>query len=183
MQPIKYLAQWLTENANKDHFLFTLMNLRTLFPHLSIPAVKTLLNRAVTNKLLLRVCRGIYLYPPALRRDGQLLFHVAALMRANNFNYISLETTLSDAGVISQIPINWISIMSSSRSNVISCGKFGTIEFIHTCQQPVELASQLIYDYSCGLWRANVSLALKDMKRTHRNCDLIDWEVANEFIR
>ncbi len=26
------------------------------------------------------------------------------------------------------------------------------------------------------------TLALRDMKTTHRNCDLIDWSVVNEFI-
>ena len=31
------------------------------------------------------------------------------------FNYISLETALSDEGVISQIPINRITIMSTGR--------------------------------------------------------------------
>lgn len=50
----------------------------------------------------------------------------------------------------------------------------GTIEFIHTNQKPTELIKQLTYDYKCGLWRANVALAIRDMKVTHRNCDLID---------
>ena len=111
-----------------------------------------------------------------------MLYHVAPLLRADNFNYISLETVLSDAGVISQIPLNWISIMSSGRSNVISCGEFGTIEYIHTRQKPELLMHQLTYDNRCGLWRANVHLAIRDMKATHRNCDLIDWSIVNEFI-
>jgi hypothetical protein len=41
---------------------------------------------------------------------------------------------------------------------------------------------QLSYDANCRLWRATVPLALRDMKATHRNCDLIDWDIANEFI-
>jgi len=114
--------------------------------------------------------------------DGLMLFHIAAHLRANELNYISLETALSDAGIISQIPVNWISIMSSGRSNIISCGEFGTIEFVHTNQKPNDIMYQLSYDKNCGLWRANVSLALRDMKTTHRNCDLIDWDIANEFI-
>jgi hypothetical protein len=109
-------------------------------------------------------------------------FHIAALLRSDEFNYISLETALSDAGVISQIPINWISIMSSDRSNIISCGELGTIEFVHTEQKPSQLVDQLSYDESCKLWRASIPLALRDMKAARRNCDLIDWEVASEFI-
>lgn len=182
MQPIKYLGSWLFEHANEKHFLFKLTDLRALCPHLSESSFKTLLSRAASAGIVTRVCRGIYLFKKALPPDGLLLFHVAALLRADTFNYISLETILSDSGVISQIPINWITIMSSGRSNIISCGTFGTIEFIHTSRKPADLMHQLTYDSSCGLWRASVALALHDMKRTHRNCDLIDWNVANELI-
>lgn len=97
-------------------------------------------------------------------KDGLLLYHAAALLRADKFNYISLETALSDAGVISQIPLNWISMMSSGRSSTISCGEFGNIEYVHTQQKPTFLSPQLTYDHRCGLWRANVHQAIKDMK-------------------
>lgn len=182
MQPARQLSQWMAENIDEKHRLFILQDLRSLFPSLSDAAFKTLLSRAVSSTLLSRVCRGVYLYKKKLPMDGLLLFHSATLLRSNDFNYISLETALSDAGVISQIPLNWISIMSSGRSNIISCGNYGTIEFIHTNQRPAELTKQLTYDHRCGMWRANVSLAIRDMKATNRNCDLIDWDIANEFI-
>lgn len=182
MQPAKILNNWLQANADDKHYLFSLKNLRMLCPDLSEGAFKTLLSRAVQTGYLERVCQGLYAYKSAIFSDGLLLFHVAVILRAAQFNYISLETVLSDAGVISQIPMNWISIMSSGRSNVISCGKFGTIEFIHTNQKPADIMNQLFYDRSCGMWRANVALAIRDMKATHRNCDLIDWEIVNEFI-
>lgn len=181
-QPMKYLSHWLSQNTGGDRYLFLHQDLRALFPHLSQQAFKTLMSRAVRSNLLTRVCRGLYLNKKNLQPDGLLLFHSAALLRANEFNYISLETVLSDVGVISQIPINWISIMSTGRSNTIACGEFGTIEFVHTRSKPTEVMAQLTYDNQCGLWRANVSLALRDMKATHRNCDLIDWDIANEFI-
>ena len=78
--------------------------------------------------------------------------------------------------------MNWISIMSSGRSNTISCGNFGTIEFVHTNQKPADLIKHLVYDHPCGMWRADVVLALRDMKATHRNGDLINWDIANELI-
>ncbi len=182
MQPIKQLSQWLLQYANNKHYLFAFNDLRGLYPTLSDLAFKTLLSRAVHSQLLCRICRGIYLYEKAMPADGLLLYHVAVLLRANNLNYISLETSLSDAGVISQIPMNWISIMSSGRSSTISCGEYGTIEFIHTNQKPSELVNLIKYDQACGMWRATVSLAIRDMKAAHRNCDLIDWDFANEFI-
>lgn len=182
MQSIKTLANWLLNNTDHEHYLFTLFDMRPLFPQLSDSAFKALMSRAVRSGLLVRLCRGIYLYKPALAKDGLLLYHAAALLRADKFNYISLETVLSDVGVISQIPLNWISIMSSGRSSIISCGEFGTIEYVHTRQEPKLLMPQVTYDHHCGLWRANVHLAIRDMKATRRDCDLIDWSIVNEFI-
>lgn len=182
MQPMKYLANWLDQNADHNHYLFTSQDLRALYPNMPNSAFKTLLSRAVHAGHLNRLCRGLYAYKRAIPSSGLLLFHVASLLRADEFNYISLETALSDAGIISQMPINWISIMSSGRSNIISCGEFGTIEFIHTNQQPNNIMKQLTYDANCRLWRATVPLAVRDMKAAHRNCDLIDWDNANEFI-
>lgn len=182
MQPIKHLANWLKKYANSEHYLFTLQDIRSLFPELSSIAFKTLLSRAARAGYLSRVCRGLYICKGAMKPDGLVLFHVAALLRSNEFNYISLETVLSDASVISQIPLNSISIMSSGRTNIVSCGEFGTIEFVHTNQKPAQVMGQLFYDENCKMWRATVPLALRDMKVTHRNCDLIDWDIANEFI-
>lgn len=182
MQPIKLLANWLSNNANYESYLFTLFDLRSLLPHLSDTCFKTLMSRAVRSGLLLRICRGIYLYKPAKPNDGLLLYHVAALLRADKFNYISLESSLSDVGAISQIPLNWVSIMSSGRSSIISCGDFGTIEYVHTNQGPELLASKIVYDPSHRLWRANLPQAVRDMKVTGRSRDLIDWSIVNELI-
>lgn len=179
---MKYLTRWLDQNANNEHYLFTLQSLRALLPALSDTAFKTLLKRTVDSGYLTKICRNIYAYKETSFSNGLILFHTAAMLRANTFNYISLETTLSDAGVISQIPINWISIMSSGCSNKISCGEFGTIEFVHTNQKPTDIMNELIYDEKHRLWRASVPLALKNMKATRRNNDLIDWDIANEFI-
>ncbi len=182
MQPMKTLLAWLEQNVSEKHYLFSLQDLRALYPDLSEEAFKTLLSRTVKLGLLKRVCRSIYTYKSSTYSNGLLLFHTASHLRSNQFNYISLETALSDAGIISQIPINYISLMSSGRSNKISCGTFGTIEFIHTAQKPEDIRDNLIYDADCRLWRATSKLALRDMKRTSRNCDLIDWDVANELI-
>lgn len=182
MQPMKFLSNWFMENANENHYLFSAKDLRSLLPELSDESFKVLLSRAVHSGHLIRVCRSIYIYKKAVRNDGLILFHVASILRSDKFNYISLETVLSDSGVISQVPINWISIISSGRSNKISCGVFGTIEFVHTDRRPDDVMGHLSYDTKCGMWRASVSLALQDMKITRRNSDLIDWNIANELI-
>lgn len=182
MQPLRRLLQNLAGLANAEHCLFTPNDLRALLPDLSGSAFKTLLSRAAQDGHLARVCRGLYLCARAAPPSGLLLFHAAARLRADGFNYISLETALSEAGAISQVPINRISVMSSGRSSVIPCGRWGTIEFVHTRQRPEDLSDQLRYDVRCRMWRASVPLALRDMRATHRSQDLIDWSVAREFV-
>ena len=182
MQPIRKLTKHLDQLVDPEHFLFSLSDLSNFFPELSTTAFKALISRAVKNGLLQRVCRGIYLFAQREYSHGLLLYKVAARLRAHEFNYISLESVLSDAGVISQIPMNWITLMSSGRSHTVACGKWGHIEFIHTKKTLAKLEPHLLYDKKCGLWRSSVSLALQDMKFTGRNTDLINWRIADELI-
>lgn len=182
MQPIKTLTRILETLADGEHYLFTLNDLHGALPEQSKSAFKALVFRAEKDGLLARVCRGLYLYPKINYPKGLLLYHAAARLRAGEFNYISLESALSDAGVISQIPMNWITLMSSGRSGIISCGVFGRIEYIHTKRRPENLARYLVYDKRCHLWRASIELALMDMSITRRSTDLVDREAAHELI-
>jgi len=182
MQPIKLLQRTLARLADKEHCLFSLNDLRAIIPGQKQSTFKTLISRAQKAGVLKRVCRGIYLYSAIMCPSGLILYRVAARLRAGEFNYISLETVLSDSGVISQIPFNWITLMSSGRSYIVDCGKFGHVEFIHTKKVPDKIASQLSYDEHCGLWRASVALAMEDMRFTCRSVELVDKEVVSEFI-
>lgn len=182
MQPIKQLSVFLEDLADQEHYLFALRDLSAAIPGQSLVAFKALIGRAEKNGLLRRVCRGLYLYPKVEYPAGLILYHAAARLRAHEFNYISLESALSDAGVISQIPMNWITLMSSGRSYIFDCGTFGHIEFIHTKKSPDQVASQISYDSRCHLWRASVALALRDMVQARRDMDLVDWEAAHELI-
>ncbi len=182
MQSINQLSQTLRQLAGGEHYLFSLHDLSAILPELKLSAFKALLGRAVNKGLLVRVCRGLYLYPEVDYSTGRLLYHVAARLRAREFNYISLESVLSDAGVISQIPMNWITLMSSGRSYIVDCGNFGHIEYIHTRKSIDRLEPLVSYDEKCHLWRASVALAIQDMTDTRRNMDLVDWEVVDELI-
>ncbi len=176
MQPLKKLAGLLGALADKDHYLFTASDLSgAMGDGKHLPVV---LSRAVKAGLLKRVCRGVYLYPPAAKTLEHVLFHAAARLRPDELNYISLETALSDAGLISQVPMNWITLMSSGRSHVVDCGEFGRMEFVHTTQTPEDLAAELNYDVDRHLWRASLNQALRDMKATRRSMDLVTMEEA-----
>ena len=182
MTPLNQLSETLRAVASPKHYLFTLSDLSSVLPNHSRAALLIILSRAVKKGLLERVCRGLYLCPDANPQDGLLLYHAAARLRASDFNYLSLESVLSDAGVISQIPMGWITLMSSGRNRIVDCGRFGRIEYIHTRRPAAKLAKQLSWDGRTHLWRASVALALEDLKHTHRSKDLIDWELANDLI-
>lgn len=177
---MKQLERALESLADGEHYLFTSSDLEGALPGRQGLAV--LLCRAGKAGVLKRVCRGVYLYPRVDYPRGRVLFHAAARLRASGFNYISLETALSDAGVISQVPINWITLMSSGRSQVMECGDFGRIEFVHTARLPGDLAGELTYDVECRLWRASTRLALRDMRATRRAQDLVNLEAAHELV-
>jgi hypothetical protein len=138
--------------------------------------------RAERQGVLMRVCHGLYRYPASGSGDGLLLYHAASRLRAGAFNYISLESALSDTGVISQVPMHHVTLMSSGRTATLSCGQFGSIEFVHTKKRPAALADQLIYDARCHLWRASVALALRDMKAARRSLDLVQWEAVDDAL-
>jgi predicted transcriptional regulator of viral defense system len=180
MQPMRQLADTLRALTDREHCVFAASDLAGAVPECGQLAV--LLSRAVKGGLLRRVCKGIYFYPVADYPAGNLLFHAAARLRADAFSYLSLETVLSDAGVISQVPMNWISLMSSGRSHVVDCGDYGHIEFVHTAQRPDEVAGELVYDPDLHLWRASVRQAMRDMRVTRRSLELVDQEVLHGLV-
>lgn len=181
MQPIRRLEQTLAVLADRDRCVFSASDLVGAIPD-SGGRISVLLSRATKAGLLKRVCRGIYYYPQRDYPIGNLLYHAAARLRSKEFQYLSLESVLSDHGVISQIPFQWITLMTSGRSNVIHCGDYGRIEFVHTAQTAREVAGNLTYHAERRLWSASVRQAMRDMKATQRSLDLVDREVLDELV-
>jgi len=180
MQPLQTLRDNLETLADAEHYLFETSDFFPLFPGMKVEALRVLLGRAAAAGFLLRFCRGIYLYPKAGYPKGLELYHVAARLREERFCYLSLENVLSEAGIISQIPLGWITLMTAGRSGIISCGNWGSIEFIHTKRSFEALSPRLFYDKQRRLWRAAAALALEDMRIAKRPMDLIDWDAARE---
>lgn len=183
MQPIQRLERWLlTSHSMKSGALYSTASFRSLFPDLSQGAYRALLHRAEKRGLLERVCQGVYQYAGARDNSGLILFHAAALLRARHFNYISLETALSDFGLISQMPLAWVTIISTGRSAEVNCGRFGTIEFVHTERAMSQIANDLTYDSDRHLFRASPELALSDMRRFNRSTIDLVQEFENGII-
>jgi hypothetical protein len=176
MQPLRELRDTLERLAEPERYLFKANDFRCLFPGMKDEALRVLLDRAQKNGLLEHFCRGIYLYPKITRRRGYELYHAAARLRSDTLCYLSLESVLSELGIISQIPIGWITLETQGRSGIIKCGKWGNIEFIHTEKLFDSIAGHLSYDSRIHLWRADAELALEDMKHAKRPMDLVNQE-------
>ncbi len=176
MQTLRILENTLSNLADSEHFLFSENDFLPVFPNLTVQNIRMVLSRAVKNGILERVCKGIYLYPKSGFDSSVVLFKVASKFRADFFNYVSLETVLSQSGVISQIPLGWITVMTTGRRGIINCGRFGSVEFIHT-QKPLEKITPLLrLDSATGMFWASEELALQDMKDAKRPIDLIQKE-------
>ena len=175
MQSIQRLKTNLEKLSNPQHYLFSASDFSALFPEKSQAALLVLLGRAVKNGFLERVCRGYYIFQKTAYPKDLLLFHLASRLRGDYFCYLSLETVLSEDGIISQIPLGCVTLMTSGRSGIINCGRFGRIEFTHTKKSQADIGPLLTYDFRYGLWRASAQLALHDLRMTGR-------ETLYEFI-
>jgi len=168
MQAMQKLRTNLEKLASGEHYLFSVSDFTALFPEKSEASLLVLLGRAVKNGTLERICRGYYIYKKTEYPKELVLYHLAGRLRVNFFCYLSLESVLSENGIISQIPVNCVTLMTTGRSGIINCGKFGSIEFTHTKKSPADIGHLLSFDFRYRLWRASAELALLDWQAVGR---------------
>jgi hypothetical protein len=183
MQAGDYLIKTLRDLSAGEAKVFASADLAALLPGHQTSAFKSLLSRLETRGELRRICRGIYILPEKMKDfHGLLLARVAVRLRAERFTYLSLESVLSEAGLISQIPINRMTLMTSGRSGVIDCGNAGSLEFVHTRKTPASVQSHLSYDPLYRLFRADSALALRDYRDAGRDQELLTAEALDEPV-
>jgi len=167
MRNSEKLKAILEEFGNENNFIFTPQSFYSAFPDLTEANVNQLLCRADKSGLLERVCKGVYVYTKVKYDPSSVLFLCARTLRYSEFMYVSLETVLSSLSVISQQMLSYITIITSGRSGIINCSRFGKIEFVHSDKTDMD-TENLGYDTKTGLFWANKELALKDMKMHRR---------------
>lgn len=113
---ITTLADW----SRKGRDVFTTADLRMLFSGDREAALSEALRRLVDKGILIRAAKGIYANALSGRDRGELLEAVAASFRRGEQVYVSLESALSAYGVISQVPIDHLTLMTSGRKGMLS---------------------------------------------------------------
>lgn len=170
-QAFAILREW----DKKAKYVFTKHELSKLF---SDDAPKTLtegLNRLVKDNLIERACRSIYVNHYATSFDQYTIEHIAKMLRYGEYNYISLESMLSEYGAISQIPIDRLTVMTTGRKGTYQT-TYGTIEFTHTKRPIDDILKSTIYVIDRPLRIATKQTAWRDLKRVGRNVHLVNQE-------
>lgn len=90
-----------------------------------------------------------------------------------------MESILSEYGVISQIPVSRLTVMTTGRSGVHKT-PYGTIEFTHTKRPIPELLERTMEAKGRPLRIATKRAAVRDLVRVGRNVNLIDQEALDD---
>ena len=155
----------------KGRAVFTTSDLKKIFPREKDKTFSEGLRRLVHNGLLTRAANGVYVYTRARSKGSDIILKVAKALRRGFYSYVSLESALSEHGVISQIPTSRVTIMTTGRCGVFKT-PFGVIEFTHTKRSPVDILNGTI-DREQPLRFARAYTAAVDLANVKRNTHLI----------
>lgn len=164
--------QALNGMDHQGRYVFNLYDLAKMFP---VDKVKTLhegLRRMVRAGLLVRACRGIYVNGNARSFDTYVIEHIAKALRRGEYNYVSLESMLSEYGLISQVPIDSLTVMTTGRSGTYKT-PYGVIEFVHTSRSGDGIRNSMQSMPERPLRVAKKDAAVRDLKRVGRNLHLL----------
>lgn len=137
------------------------------------------LKRMVADRLLQRVARGLYVNPAASSKNRWIAEEIGRKLRPGNLFYVSLESVLSEYGVISQIPINRMTVMTTGASGLIET-PYGTIEFTHTKRGKAEIVKRTLAPKGRPLRIATKQAAVRDLLRVGRNVNMMDLNALED---
>lgn len=155
--------------------VFSLAQARMLFPEDSDQVLRNSLGRHTRAGYLEKVTTGIWLNKFSAHKTAPVLPMVAALLRPYDFNYVSLETVLSEESIISQQMFGYLTVMTTGKKKTYKT-PYGTIEFTTTKRDPKALLQETTRVPGSPLRRATVKRAWGDLKHVRRNLGMVDQE-------
>lgn len=174
------LIRHLFELERLRVFVFAKRDIEKLFPEEDAKSMEKSLQRMVKDGLIERAARGIYVNPAAASRNaGWIIEDVAKALRPGHLCYVSLESMLSEYGVISQIPVSRLTVMTTGASGIHET-PYGVIEFTHTKRSLPDILVRTVHVKGRPLRIATKRAALQDLLRVGRNVDMIDYEELSD---
>lgn len=171
--------QILREFDKRGKYVFIKRDMVKLFPRDSVKALDEGLNRLVKVGLIKRATRGVYINANAQCADSYTIEHIAKALRRNAYNYVSLESALSEYGVISQVPLDRLTVMTTGREGIYKT-QYGVIEFTHTKRSTINILDHIQTITGRPLRIATRETALRDLKRVGRNLHLLQQGAIND---
>lgn len=135
--------------------------------------------RLVKAGILERAAHGVYVFTASAHIGGTTIEHVARNLRRGEHTFESLESALSKWGVISQIPLDRVTLMTTGRSGEYIT-PYGVIEFTHTKASAEDIIKNTVNQgKQHALPLATKHYAYQNLKSVRRNLDLVDEEELN----
>ncbi len=175
LQAINILRIW----DKRGKYVYTRHELRKLFLQDTPKTFSEGLKRLVKDNILVRACREIYVNAEASSRDSYTIEHIAKALRPGKYNYVSLESILSEYGVISQIPLDRLTVMTTGRKGVYKTS-YGIIEYTHTKRDWLDILKGILTVENRPLRIASKVTAWRDLKRVGRNTQMVDLGEMDE---
>lgn len=156
---------------------FKLQHIKMYFKDESPKSLQVALHRHAKNHFIEKCAREVYVNPRA-KKPLFFLESLASLLRDNATFYLSLETLLSELGLISQFP-NRLTFISQGRSQVFktSCG---IIEFVHSKRNAKDFLKHCYFDKDRGIYVAHKEQAINDIYQHNRSVDLYEEQLKKD---
>ena len=162
----------------EGRYVYTSKDLAKLFSDDKHHAFRAGLNRLVDKGILQRAARNVYVFAYSRNISGDTVELIAIFLRRGHYNYISLESALSLYGMISQVPIDRLTVVTTGREGEFNT-PYGVIEFTHTKRSIAEIIGNVV-ETGQPLRLATKKTALRDLKRVGRNLHLVDIREIDE---
>ena len=174
------LLKTLDEQDQENQlWLYTKTSFRILFPQETEHALKKSLQRHVRSGVLHKVSKSLYANERARSAAVDKLPALIPYLKPTAINYLSQETRLSQLGEISQMPLNYVSVMTSGSSQTFRT-RYGDVQFTHTKRSIEYILAHTETDPAIGLLVADKTLALKDLMRSNRQTRTLVEEQARK---
>ena len=150
-------------------------DLEKLFPDEAEKTLEKSLQRLVAGGILERVSKGVYVNRMTSSKGRSLVEDIAVVLRRGYFSYVSMASILSEYGLISQIPVRRLTVMTTGAKGVYAT-PYGTIEFTHTKRRPAEILRRTLMMENRPLRIASRQAAMQDLRRAGRNTSMLATE-------
>ena len=176
------LQQRLAQLEQQTHTaLFSYRQAKVLFFDENEKTLYAALCRHTKNGIIQRVCKGVWLNPMSqFATNDTRLEELALLLRPEHYNYVSMETVLSQASVISQQMFAYLTVMTTGAGLTVKAS-FGTLELVHTKRKWQNIQLSNVPSGHKMPW-ADAATAYRDLKRVGRNVDMVDEQELQQYL-